>query len=143
MFALFGSFGFIGILVASRIVDNWGAYRTSLLSTSLVLIGATVWTLIAGIYPLMACAAAIWGTGFAATNSMQQVRLVAAAPQLAGASVALNTSVLYVGQAIGSGLGGLLFGRDLLDGIGFISIGFLISALALTIVSGPRRTQAT
>jgi DHA1 family inner membrane transport protein len=141
VFALFGSFGFIGILVAARIVDTWGAYRTSLLSTSLVLIGAAAWTLIAGIYPLMAFAAAIWGTGFAATNSMQQVRLVAAAPQLAGASVALNTSVLYVGQAVGSGVGGFLFGRDLLDGIGLVAIGFLVLAVALTIVSGPRRTQ--
>jgi MFS transporter, DHA1 family, inner membrane transport protein len=72
---------------------------------------------------------------------MQQVRLVAAAPQLAGASVALNTSVLYVGQAVGSGVGGFLFGRDLLDGIGLVAIGFLILAVALTIVSGPRRTQ--
>jgi predicted MFS family arabinose efflux permease len=55
--------------------------------------------------------------------------------------VALNTSVLYVGQAVGSGVGGFLFGRDLPDGIGLVAIGFLISAVALTIVSGPRRTQ--
>jgi hypothetical protein len=53
--------------------------------------------------------APIWGLGFASTNSMQQVRLVAAAPPLAPASVSLNTSVLYVGQAIGSATGGLLF----------------------------------
>ena len=40
---------------------------------------------------------------------MQQVRLVAAAPPLASASVSLNTSVLYIGQAIGSAIGGVLF----------------------------------
>jgi MFS transporter, DHA1 family, inner membrane transport protein len=51
--------------------------------------------------------------------------------------------VLYVGQAIGSGIGGLLFGHDLLDGIGLVAIGFLTSALALTVMSGPRRTQAS
>jgi predicted MFS family arabinose efflux permease len=56
--------------------------------------------------------------------------------------VALNTSVLYVGQAVGSGIGGFLFGRDRLDGIGLVAIGFLVSAVALTIVSGPRRTQS-
>jgi predicted MFS family arabinose efflux permease len=37
---------------------------------------------------------------------MQQVRLVAAAPELASASVALNTSVLYIGQALGSAIAG-------------------------------------
>ena len=45
------------------------------------------------------------GMGFGATNSMQQVRLVGAAPAAASASVSLNTSVLYVGQAIGSAIG--------------------------------------
>ena len=54
----------------------------------------------------MAISVAIWGLGFASTNSMQQVRLVGAAPPLASASVSLNTSVLYVGQAIGSAIGG-------------------------------------
>lgn len=36
------------------------------------------------------------GLGFASTNSMQQVRLVAAAPTLAPALVSSNTSVLYI-----------------------------------------------
>ena len=45
---------------------------------------------------------------------MQQVRLVGAAPRLASASVSLNTSVLYIGQAIGSAIGGVLYARGLL-----------------------------
>ena len=49
---------------------------------------------------------------------MQQVRLVAAAPALASASVSLNTSVLYIGQAIGSAIGGFLYARDLLLRLG-------------------------
>jgi MFS transporter, DHA1 family, inner membrane transport protein len=32
VFAFYGVFGFIGIVVATRIVDSWGAYKTSLLS---------------------------------------------------------------------------------------------------------------
>ena len=62
----------------------------------------------------MAVSVAIWGLGFASTNSMQQVRLVGAAPALASASVSLNTSVLYIGQAVGSAIGGFLYARDLL-----------------------------
>jgi predicted MFS family arabinose efflux permease len=95
-----------------------------------MLTGVTVWALGAGFYPLMACGVAIWGLGFASTNSMQQVRLVAAAPSLASASVSLNTSVLYIGQAVGSAIGGALYARDLLYDSGYVSMGFI--ALALT-----------
>jgi predicted MFS family arabinose efflux permease len=129
VFAFYGIFGFIGIAVATRIVDSWGTYRTSLLFTSLLLAGVTGWALSAGTYPLMAASVAVWGLGFASTNSMQQARLVAAAPALASASVSLNTSVLYIGQAIGSGLGGVLYARDLLYGAGYVSMGLVALAL--------------
>ncbi|MGB9115438.1 MFS transporter [Bradyrhizobium sp.] len=134
VFAIYGICGFIGVAIASRIVDSWGAYKTSVLFTVLVLTGITGWALSAGVYPLMACSVAIWGLGFAATNSMQQVRLVVAAPALASASVSLNTSVLYVGQAIGSAIGGLLYSRDLLYGSGYAAMAFVALAL-MTVIS--------
>jgi MFS transporter, DHA1 family, inner membrane transport protein len=139
IFAIYGLFGFIGIAVATRIVDSWGAYKTSLLFTVLMLTGITVWAVSAGIYPLMACSVAIWGLGFASTNSMQQVRLVTAAPTLASASVSLNTSVLYIGQAVGSAIGGVLYARDLLHGAGYVSMGFVALALMAVILTKPRR----
>jgi DHA1 family inner membrane transport protein len=143
VFALYGVFGLIGIGVATRIVDSWGAYKTSLLFTSLLLAGVTGWALSAGIYSLMGGSVAIWGLGFASTNSMQQVRLVAAAPALAPASVSLNTSVLYVGQAIGSAVGGVLYARNLLYGAGYVSMGFVALALLTVMLTGvvQRRTK--
>jgi DHA1 family inner membrane transport protein len=143
VFAFYGVFGFIGIVVATRIVDSWGAYKTSLLFTSLLLAGVTGWALSAGIYSLMAGSVAIWGLGFASTNSMQQVRLVAAAPALAPASVSLNTSVLYIGQAIGSAIGGVLYARNLLYGAGYVSMGFVALALLTVMLTGgvQRRTK--
>ena len=130
VFACYGVCGFIGIAIATRIVDSWGAWKTSVLFTALMLTGVTGWALSAGIYPLMVVSVAIWGLGFASTNSMQQVRLVGAAPSLASASVSLNTSVLYVGQAVGSAIGGFLYARDLLYAAGYVSAAFI--ALALT-----------
>lgn len=138
VFALYGAFGFVGIVIATRIVDSWGAYRTSVLFTSLLFAGVAGWALGAGIYALMACGVVSWGLGFASTNSMQQVRLVAAAPPLAPASVALNTSVLYIGQAIGSFVGGIFYARDLLHGLGFVGASFVAVALALVIASRPK-----
>jgi DHA1 family inner membrane transport protein len=142
VFAAYGVFGFIGIAIATRIVDSWGAYKTSLLFTTLLLTGVTGWALSAGIYPLMACSVAIWGLGFASTNSMQQVRLVGAAPALASASVSLNTSVLYIGQAVGSAIGGMLYARDLLYGAGYVSVGFVALALLTVMLTRPRQALA-
>ena len=63
-------------------------------------------------------------------------QFVAAAPQLASASVSLNTSFLYVGQAIGSAIGGVLYAHDLLYGIGYAGAAFV--GLALITVIGTR-----
>jgi predicted MFS family arabinose efflux permease len=142
VFGIYGVCGFLGVVVATRIVDTWGPYRTSLLFTCLLLAGITGWAVSAGTFVLMATGVAIWGLGFASTNSMQQVRLVAAAPPLAPATVALNTSVLYIGQAIGSAVGGLLFARDLLHSTGFVAVGFVVLALVLVVVSRPRPAAA-
>jgi MFS transporter, DHA1 family, inner membrane transport protein len=136
VFALYGVFGFIGIAIATRIVDSWGPYKTSLLFTVLMLTGIAGWALSAGIYPLMAGSVAVWGLGFASTNSMQQVRLVAAAPELASASVSLNTSVLYIGQAVGSAIGGMLYVRGLFEGAGYVAVAFVALALTVVILSG-------
>ena len=140
-FAIYGVCGFIGIAIASRIVDSWGSYRTSVLCISLVLTGVIGWALSAGAYPMMAASVAVWGLGFASSNSMQQVRLVSAAPALASASVSLNTSVLYVGQAIGSAIGGLLYAREFLHGIGCAGMAFVVLALA-TAISTQRLARA-
>jgi MFS transporter, DHA1 family, inner membrane transport protein len=143
VFALYGVFGFIGIAIATRIVDSWGAYKTSLLFTFVMLTGITGWAVTAGSYPLMACAVAIWGLGFASTNSMQQVRLVNAEPGLASASVSLNTSVLYIGQALGSAIGAVLYARDLLHGVGYVAVGFVAVAVIIVTMTKPRPGAAS
>ncbi|HKS20679.1 MAG TPA: MFS transporter [Bradyrhizobium sp.] len=142
VFLTSGVFGIVGIVVASRIVDSWGAYQTSALSTVFLLVGVTGWTLSAGIYPLMVVSVAIWGLGFASSNSMQQVRLVSTAPSLASASVSLNTSVLYVGQAIGSAVGGALYAHGQLHGPGYVAVVSIVMALATVLLTRPRPAGA-
>src|SRR6476661_4252201 len=138
VFATYGVSGFVGNVIATRLVDSWGSYRTSLLFMATLLAGATIWALGAGTFVLMAVAVAVWGLGFASTNSMQQVRLVGAAPALGAASVSLNTSALYIGQAIGSATGGVLFAGDLLHGAGYMSVAFIALALVVVTLTGPR-----
>jgi predicted MFS family arabinose efflux permease len=116
-FAFYGVVGLVGNVVASGIVTKFGTQKTlALFMGWLVAMGA-------GIF--------FWAFGFAAINSMQQARLVAAAPDLASASVALNTSVLYVGQAIGSGIGGLLFAHEYFHLVGYVGAAFVALACAV------------
>lgn len=138
LFAIYGVMGFVGNVIASRVVDSWGAWKMSLLFTGSLFAGIGGWTLGAGVLPAMLAAMTFWGFGFAATNSMQQVRLVAAAPALASASVSLNTSMIYVGQGIGSAVGSVLYVREAFGAMNVVAVAFIVAAIILIALTGPR-----
>jgi MFS transporter, DHA1 family, inner membrane transport protein len=141
LFACYGACGVTGAAIAARIVDSWGGWKTSLLFMSVLLAGQAGWALSAGFFPPMAASVAIWGIGFASTNSMQQVRLVAAAPALASASVSLNTSVLYIGQANGSAIGGFLYANEMFHAAGYVAAGLVGLAVITVILTRPGRAR--
>jgi predicted MFS family arabinose efflux permease len=126
-------FGFIGNMLMSRYIDRIGASRAIMLA-----IGAMALSLL--IFPLgtsMAMAALIsipWALGCFSSNSAQQARLVAIAPALAAASIALNSSAMYAGQAIGAASGGWLIaqgGMNTLHWAGFAGLVLAMGASAL------------
>jgi len=129
-FALFGAAGVLGNLTATRFVGAWGPYKTSRTAVTCMLLGVAGWTVATPVLAWMAASVFVWGLGFASSNSMQQARLVAAAPPAAGASVALNTSSIYIGQALGSAIGGVLFE-------------FMLIGLAVLLSTRPARSGAT
>jgi MFS transporter, DHA1 family, inner membrane transport protein len=131
VFLLFGVMTLVGNICASRLVQAWGAFKTSAVFIVCIVLGAALWALGAGTYPLMAAGAAIWGLGFAAATAMQQVRLIAAAPALATASVAINNTALYLGQAVGSGVGSVLFSRGKLNAMGFVALALVAASFGV------------
>ncbi|HEX9811464.1 MAG TPA: MFS transporter [Burkholderiales bacterium] len=134
-FLIFGVMGFIGNVMATRLVTTRGPYNISGLALFSILFGFALWSFGAGVLVVMGVGVALWGLGFAAINSMQQARLVGAVPAVGAAAVALNTSAIYVGQAIGSALGGFLYAADLPRLLGFaamIFVGISIALLATT-----------
>jgi DHA1 family inner membrane transport protein len=131
LFAIYGVMGFAGNVLAQRIVGALGTWRTSGIFLGCMLAGVSLWTAGDGWLPLIGAGIAAWGLGFAATNSMQQARLVEAAPDLSSATIGLNTSALYTGQAIGSAIGGVLFSHGFLHSIGYVGIAFVVCGITV------------
>ena len=65
LFAVGGVTGFIGNLIATRLVVGWGAFLVSCLFQLIMLSGLVAWSLGSGVLSLMAFGVGLWGLGFA------------------------------------------------------------------------------
>ena len=128
----FGVCGLVGNMLVSRYIDRLGASRMVLLTTLLIALSLLLWPLgvtLAG----LALIVVPWGLGCFATNSAQQARLVSMAPELAPGSVALNSSGIYVGQAVGAAAGGWLLAQDAIAWMSWAGLAMLFCALATSL----------
>jgi predicted MFS family arabinose efflux permease len=104
---LYGVAGFTGNVFIARYIDRMGASKSVMLSLGLMALGLGIWSL-GNSMGWIIVAFIPWGLGVFATNSAQQARLLHLSPSLASASIALNSSAIYAGQAIGAAVGGWL-----------------------------------
>jgi predicted MFS family arabinose efflux permease len=145
LLALFGGFGVFGNAWMSRRIGALGPDRGVFRSLSLMLGGLAAWALARAVAPLLwpalLAAIALWGLGCFATNSAQQARLVALAPPLASASIALNTSSIYAGQALGAALGGAIIHRFGLAPLASVGAAIMVGALVLSSRVGSRHAE--
>lgn len=130
--AIYGASGLAGSFAATALVARIGAPRLQITSLVLMACGLAAWTFTSPVYALAAATALVWGLGFGPGVSMQQARLIAAGPTLASASVALNTSFLYLGQAVGSATGAHLIERHQHVWLGPVGALFMTAAIGLS-----------
>lgn len=142
LFAWFGVFGLTGNLLLSRHVDRVGAARAVAWLLGLVAASLLLWPLGAAGYLAMGAVMLPWALGLFAANSAQQARLGNAAPDLAPALMALNTSAIYLGQAVGAAGGGAIVaahalggasGAALYTGLSGVGLAWVLAALALSV----------
>lgn len=131
LFAVFGLFGLIGSFTVSRMIDRVGSHRAVMITLALMTLSLLIWPLGTSIFTL-ALVCIPWGLGCFACNSAQQARLVALAPALASVSVALNTSAMYLGQGMGSALGGALVSQGKMAQLHWAGLAGLLLAMALS-----------
>src|SRR5882757_7983795 len=99
----------------------------------------------AGHPALLAAAVAIWGLGHIAGLSAQQARLAALAPAYAPASIALNSSATYLGQAIGTAIASVIIanlsGAAAYASLALLSVPLLIAAIGLSLLVSLRHAS--
>jgi predicted MFS family arabinose efflux permease len=131
LFMWFGAFGFLGNVLMSRHIDRIGAPRSVMIGIALMALTLLVFPL--GTTLLLAAVISIpWALGCFSSNSAQQARLVAIAPALAAGSVALNSSAMYAGQAIGAASGGWLIAHDGMEQLHWAGFAGLVAAMAVS-----------
>ena len=141
LLAWFGAFGFIGNILMSRHIDRLGAPAAVMWSTGAMALSMLLWPL--GTSLMLAALVAIpWALGCFASNSAQQARLVGMAPALASASIALNTSALYAGQALGAGSGGWLIAHDGMGSLHWFGLTGLLAAMGVSWWASRQRVLA-
>jgi len=132
LFLWFGAFGLIGNVVLQRAVDRVGAARCVTLALALMAVSLLLWPLAASV-PTMALLATPWALGCFSSNSGQQARLGAAAPALAPALMALNTSAIYLGQAVGAAGGGAQLAASGFGGLHWAGLAWMLLAITLSL----------
>ncbi|MDM0031158.1 MFS transporter [Variovorax sp. J22P271] len=139
----FGLCGLLGNMAVSRYIDRLGAARMVLVTTVLIALSLLLWPLAVS-FATLALILVPWGLGCFATNSAQQARLVSLSPALAPGSVALNSSGIYVGQAVGAAAGGWLLAHDAtawMNWVGLVTV-LLAIGLSMAVDRAQRRAPA-
>lgn len=131
LFLWFGAFGLLGNLLLQRLIDRWGAARCVTVTLGAMAASLLAWPLAASV-PAMALLVTPWALGCFASNSAQQARLGGAAPALASALMALNTSAMYLGQAVGAAGGGALLAASGWGRLNLAALGWMLVAIALS-----------
>ena len=131
LFAWFGAFGFVGNMLMSRNIDRTGAPRAVIWSVGAMALSLLLWPLATNVL-LAAIIVLPWGLGCFASNSAQQARLAGIAPALASASIALNSSAMYAGQAMGAASGGWLIAKGRMLDLHWFGLAAMLAAMLVS-----------
>lgn len=126
--------GLIGNLSSVKLIERHGAGRVAFVCGIMIATAFALWPLaafaLAGIFALQI----VWSLAMGGFPSSQQTRLVMVNPSFASATIAMNSSVGYLGTSLGTLLGGSawdLVGPRYLPWIG---LAFVLASLGCSIL---------
>ena len=127
--ALFGCGGVVGTLMGGWAADRLGVLQTLALQLSVVALMMVLLPLTRGHPVLLTLAMVIWSINSFGSMTPQQSRLISLAPAQAPMLMSLNSSMLYVGAALGAATGGSLIGVVGMTRLPWVAVPFLALAL--------------
>jgi len=131
LFFWFGAFGLLGNIVMSRQIDQIGAPQSVMWGVGCMALSLLLWPL-GNTLVLAALVCVPWALGCFSSNSAQQARLVGIAPGLASGSIALNSSAMYAGQALGAASGGWLIAQGQMSSLHWFGLVGMLAAMAMS-----------
>jgi predicted MFS family arabinose efflux permease len=137
LFFWFGVFGLLGNVLLSHFIDRIGAARAVAALLACMAVSLAAWPLATGV-AAMSLALIPWAIGCFSSNSAQQARLGIAAPALAPALMALNTSAIYLGQAAGAAGGAALLATSGFALLHWVALAWMLAAIGLSLWAGTR-----
>lgn len=132
MFLAYGACGVTGNVLAAARMDRLTPSRVVRIALTTSMVAMLLWPL-TGMGPVaLVLVFMLWGIGGFATNSAQQARLVMLAPDRAAASISLNSSSIYLGQAIGALVGAGIYATAGADALHWGAAALTATALLLS-----------
>jgi len=141
LFFFAGAGGLLGNVLSVRMVRRLGAtsvaYKCNI-ATGLMLL---IWPALSHWYVLIFVMQFAWSLGSAGFPAVQQARLVAVAPGLAAATIALNSSMTYLGGSIGASIGAAAWTIVVPRFMPWVGFVFIVAALVCS-YRGERTARA-
>ncbi len=143
---VWGAGGAVGAFGSGALTDRYGPERTLLLAITTLTVTLAALTVATSV-PVVFVVMAVNGAAAWAVATPNNHRLTALAPVLPGVVISLNSSGIYLGQALGAAAGGLLLDHqltpDLLPLVGAALGVVALTAHLLTLRRNPRPVEQT
>ncbi len=134
---LFGISGVIGTLVGGWANDRFGPRRSLMVQLTTLGCMMALVPLTQGSYLAIVTVFFVWGIAGFGMMTPQQSRLVSAAPAQAPVLLSLNTSMLYLGTALGAAFGGAASTSLGFDKVAWAGVPLALLGLRTLVASRP------
>jgi DHA1 family inner membrane transport protein len=128
--ALFGLAGLCGTLVGGWANDRFGTRRTLRVQLALLAGMMSLLPLARGSHAALVAVLMVWGSAGFGMMAPQQSRLAALVPAQAPLLLSLNTSMIYLGAALGALVGGAASAAWGFEHLGWVGLPFALAGLA-------------
>ncbi len=133
MYLWLGAFGVLGNMLISHRIDRLGPSRAVVICLAAMAVTLLIFPLGLPHLALLAMVMLPWATSIFAANSAQQARLVHIDPELASATISLNSSAIYAGQAIGAAAGAAIIASGHMEQLNYPALVLLLVSIGVSV----------